>query len=363
MTLTQAASTFRTTIKFSWLIIFVPIIVRIILGIVTATSPPPPAPPPTYTAAYGQLPPLVIENQEVPLSTPTFRLDLIDAVFPGVQPVIGVYPILSAPYGFLSRDRAREMGSKLGFSDEPQIIDNREMLWRNGLRTLRLNISNLNFQYTYNYLEDLAVLARGRLTNENFIYNQAGALLNQVGVLGGERGPDLGDGDRSLQLLQFDGTKLIPSTTIIQSHAARVDYFRIPIGEIPVVTPNYYQSNVNVTIATVTLDINYTYWVFDRTNVATYPIKSGEEAYALFEQDFEKYLVFLGQGNNPAQDYTNVRVTQFTTREASLGYYDTATYQQYLQPVWVFRGRAIIETGTQLDFVAYVPAIQDIWIQ
>jgi hypothetical protein len=363
MTLTSAANTFRTVIRFGWLIIFVPIIVRIILGIVTATSPPPPPPPPTFTATYGKLPPLVLENVDATAPDPIMRLDLIDADFPVSPPVVGVYPILSAPYGFLSRDRARELGKKLGFLEEPRIIENREMLWQSDLRTLRMNISNLNFIYTYNYLEDPTVFQRSFLGDESHAPGYSDAVLEQLEILGGERGPDLKEGQNATQLFLFDGSKLVDSTSIIQTSAARVDYFRVPIGDIAMVSPQYYTSNVHVTFAKVTLEINYTYWEIDRTLTATYPIKTAQEAYAEFEQNVSQYLVFLGEANTPLRTYEKNEVTQIITREASLGYYDTATYQQYLQPVWVFKGRAVIDVGQQVDFVAYVPAVQSTWLQ
>ncbi|MCA9390085.1 hypothetical protein KC571_01665, partial [candidate division WWE3 bacterium] len=77
MTLTEAANTFRTTIKFGWLIIFLPLVVKIILTIMNSASAPDPGaqPPPVFDAAFGKLPAVVISNVDVQTTTPQFNLD------------------------------------------------------------------------------------------------------------------------------------------------------------------------------------------------------------------------------------------------------------------------------------------------
>lgn len=366
MTLTQFARNVRFIVKFGWLVVFVPFIVLGVFRYIQSRQTAPEAPPPMSNNSFGKLPELQMEIVDIPESTPTFRLDLIDASFPESGTIAGVYPIISAPYGFLSRDRALEIGNNLGFTTDPQIIDDISLVWRSGLRRLTVNATNLNFTYTFDYDSDLTVFRPGRFSSEQAATSEANRVMSGLGILGGSRGPDLSEGVRRTQMLRYDGNELVPTNSLAQASAAQVDYYRIPFNEIPVVSPQYYQSIVNVIISSVsenrTLSINYTYWEYSRNDTATYPIMGPEQAYTLFMSSYTNYVVFTGDATTGVQEVFSGRPSEVRVRDAALSYYDTREYQEYLQPVWVFKGVMRTSTGQTTDFVAYVPAITSDWI-
>ncbi|MCA9397730.1 hypothetical protein KC573_02775 [candidate division WWE3 bacterium] len=375
MTLTQASNTFKNVIRFGWLIMFLPLIVVIIYRIVISSGPTTPTDPTqlTFNAGFGKLPELVIETQDTQSSTPQFALDLVDAQFPANPGIAKVYAVISAPYGFLSQDRAKELGTKLNFSSDPTIIDNTIMEWSDRLRTLRMNISNLSFDYSFNYRLDPSVFGLNVFTSEQLAINQAIGILENLEIYDGSLGPTLASGEQTSQKLRYTGTEVVDSSTLFNTGAIRVDFFRPPIEQIPVVEPTYYQSNISITMSSKQnqpsinyfpriLDLQYAYWKHNATRFGTYPVINPSDAYEMFAQTPEDYLVFLGEESNPLLLYDEP-VETYTVREVEFGYYNSKTPIQYLQPVWVFKGRARIESTTQAEFVAYVSAIRSDWLE
>jgi len=59
----------------------------------------------------------------------------------------------------------------------------------------------------------------------------------------------------------------------------------------------------------------------------------------------------------------SLSVTSFRAKKAYLAYLESERLQNYLQPVWVFVGKAHLANGSQLDWAAYVPAVDPDWIQ
>ncbi|MCA9390429.1 hypothetical protein KC571_03415, partial [candidate division WWE3 bacterium] len=249
-----------------------------------------------------------------------------------------------------------------------------QLQWSDRLRKLTMDATNLHFQYTYNFVVDPTVFSLNAFVSEDLAVNTARDILARLEILEGSLGMDLDQENYTAQQLRFDGTKLVQSTTLFNTSAIRVDYFRSPLDTVPMVSPHFYVSPVNITISSKAnqtnidyypqiLELNYSYWRIEKTKFGTYPIVSADIAYTQFEQNYSRYLVFAGEEDDPQVSYVDKKINIVSTREAELGYYNPEKYQQYLQPVWIFKGKATIETGQQLDFVAYVPAVSAEWIQ
>jgi hypothetical protein len=86
--------------------------------------------------------------------------------------------------------------------------------------------------------------------------------------------------------------------------------------------------------------LEYTLWPVSQENSATYPLKSGEEAFEELKNGGG--AIILG-GNQ----------VEAAIRKVYLAYLDTKEYQDFLQPIFVFEGDG--------GFVAYVAAVQDSW--
>lgn len=369
MSLTTTAKKVRLILKLGWLVIFIPLIALFIHRIMSAPGrrPPGETPPPAFTAVFGKVPALAIDTIGLQSGTPSVTLDLVNARLPESPEILEVFPILSAPYGFLSRDRALELARKIGFSEEPQVVDETQLVWRRGLESLTMNATTLNFRYTYDYRSNPTVFRPGRFATENFAVSAGNKVMSDLAILGGTRGPDLSKGQVTSQKLRYDGTDLVSSATLAQTSAILINYSRIPIQEIQVVSPTYYNSIVNILVPSVTepkmLELNYTYWEFDRKKGGTYPVTPASSAMNLFLQSPDQYIVFLGDAETAAQDTTITSVTEYIVKQMHTAYFDTAEYQQYLQPIWVVLGEAVLASRSRVDFVAYIPAITNEWIQ
>lgn len=86
----------------------------------------------------------------------------------------------------------------------------------------------------------------------------------------------------------------------------------------------------------------YHYQNVDYTQVETYPIRTAQSAWNLLKAG-EGYIAQQGE------------LETAVIREVLLGYYDSFEIQDYLQPIYVFRG----DTG----FIGFVPAVDPVAIQ
>lgn len=91
-----------------------------------------------------------------------------------------------------------------------------------------------------------------------------------------------------------------------------------------------------------------------------YPIVTQSEAWAK-AQSGRGFLVYLVPENaNPLGDYTNLKVTEFIAdaTKTTLGYYERESWNGFVSPIFVFRGRARLEDGRQANFTIFVDALK-----
>ncbi|PJA39039.1 hypothetical protein CO180_01720, partial [candidate division WWE3 bacterium CG_4_9_14_3_um_filter_41_6] len=169
MTLTQTAATFRQVVKIGSLLLVVLILFRtgyVVYGMFYPTSQPS-TPSPTATLLFGNLPQLEVKPRTISLPANfSVQLDLYRASLPASPGIANVYPILKAPYGFLSEDRAKELARTFGLSNEPIKLSTTENVWSRPNTTLKVNIQSLNFHYEYNYGADTRVFANSSFSGK-----------------------------------------------------------------------------------------------------------------------------------------------------------------------------------------------------
>ena len=83
----------------------------------------------------------------------------------------------------------------------------------------------------------------------------------------------------------------------------------------------------------------YHYFPVDETKLATYPIKTGDEA----------WQEFISGSYYPASFGTTNDGDSIKIRKIYLAYYDPGVYMEFFQPVYVFEG--------DQNLVGYVPAV------
>ncbi|MBD3280009.1 hypothetical protein GF389_00610 [Candidatus Dojkabacteria bacterium] len=99
----------------------------------------------------------------------------------------------------------------------------------------------------------------------------------------------------------------------------------------------------------------------DSENVATYPLKSIENAWEEVK-DGEASLKYLVKDNeNAYSEYNPMQVSRFIVDPdlSELGFFAPDEWKGYIYPIYVFRGSAELANGQNASFIFYVKAIED----
>lgn len=303
----------------------------------------PPTPPP-YTLAFGRLPKVKLppDNRK----TTRYTIGTLDGKIPSFPPIGTVYFIPPHPgFTFFTKERAYNFAKKFGFQGEPTIVSSEEYQWTDPElpgRIFTLNIFTNNFVLEYNFATDSAVL-KSRPPQKREAETFASRFLVNKNIMP----KDLEKGDIRSKYLFFDGKNFKRTTLYSEANLVRVDLFRQNINKMPVVTEKYNQGLVSFLISGAEkkkkiLQLEYTFWPVDLENSGTYPLKTGEEAFS--ELKAGGGTVVLGEEQEEA-----------VIRNIYLAYLDTKAHQSFLQPIFVFEG--------DKNFVAYVPAIKEEWVE
>ncbi len=376
MTLTQAAATFRLTVKVTAVVIVSLIVVRgsfFIFSLLFPKEPPPP-PKPKFAAEFGKLPPLEFDTASVQF-TPNYKavLDLIAANLPDQPEVAYVYPVLKAPYGFLSEDRAQEVAKVFNLYGTPVKLSTTERVWYGPNRSLSINTQTLNFTYEYRYDLDTSVFKKGVYRQGTTLVDYAKALKSQYNIFG-EFADDLAKREPKLYLLKYQSGKLQPTNSMLEASAARIDFLRDSISyalgqyryTFEFVSPNYVGSIAYTMLGTgedgrtpKPIEVHHYLWRYDAEKGSTYPILPSQLAWETLQQDPAKYTVYVGNLSLGPMDKnpTTLSLSAITISNVKFAYYNTKIEQDYIQPVWVFIGKGTLSTGGELDWVGYVPAV------
>lgn len=282
-------------------------------------------------------------------ATPNFILDTIEG-----QPVtatdsakVFLLPPVTSRFGF--REKIYLMAKAFGFDTDTikYTLDDTEATFTDDKQKLVIDITNFNFTYEYDVRKDKTVFLDAILPQKSIIEQKATDFLRSV-----ERYPEeLSKGTTHTYYYVYNTltNKLIPSAERTQdTNVVEVDFYRPDIEPFSIVSPKYFNSQ------------NYVIMVFNDTGykvikaqvkffeksdeqVGVYPVKTGEQAFKEL-QEGKGMIVASPQGSR-----------DIAIKKMFMGYLDPDTYQEYLQPVYVFIGG-----GSEDDrFAAYVPAITD----
>lgn len=306
-----------------------------------------PPPPPTPAPLFGKLPKLILPTPEPEIRRPTtYAIETLTGTIPEGPPIGTVYFMPPRPgYTFFTSERAKDFARKFGFREEPVRTSGEEFFWEDPElpgRTFRMNIFTYNFEMKY--ATNSATFPKGTLMSKSQAENFARNFLAERRLLS----DDLARGEATSRYLRLEGGTIQPVINITDANLIRVDFFRQGIEELPVLPERFDQSLVYFLISgskdrkKQILELHYTHWPIDYENFATYPLKSGGEAY----QELEQGGGTIVSGKN---------LTRGVIREVYLAYLETEIHQDYLQPVFIFKG--------DNEFVAYVPAIKEEWTE
>ncbi len=348
-TLTETAYYARRTVNWAILAVIAYILLRIFWSIFIAVFLlifPPKAPPPNHL--FGKLPALVFPAAATPSARLTFQLQTIEGTVPAASVSATVYFMPKTAPNLLGLNTAQSFASSFEFDPTP--VQESKNIYRFNdpalpLRTLRYDIVSNNFIIRYAFEQDPSIFSEKNLPSQEDGTNEAVNLLRMHNIYP----DDIAGGTNEITALKLNGTQLVTTTSLSQADAERIDFFRKPIGDTSVFTPDPNQAPISIIFSGSSdtkkqvIQLAYTFWPIDYETTATYGLKTSEQAWEEL-QNGGGYIARYPTSGNLA-----------VVRNVYLGYYDSLDAQTYLQPIFVFDG----DNG----FRAYVPAVAPPWTE
>lgn len=306
-----------------------------------------PDPPPPPDVKFGKLPKLVFPQKEsIPMQ---YSLETRTGGIPATLPTqFRVYFMPIKKPSLLAYDAAKAVATRLDFISEPLKLSEDTYRWDSSQpipSTFTINVITGAFVLNRMWQIDPGYSSPNLIFNDEQAEDRVLNILARLDLLPA----DIKEGEVTMNELKADKDQIVAAVSRSQAHFIRVNLYRKPIEETPVVYPKSDRGPISVILAMQRdedkqyVNIDYNYYPVDLETSAVYPIISGQEAWKRL-QNGGGYIVNVKQ---------NVATT--TVREVTLEYYDSEEPQQYLQPVYVFRG--------DNDFVGYVPAVSDAWVE
>ncbi|HLD91958.1 MAG TPA: hypothetical protein VI795_01030 [Patescibacteria group bacterium] len=340
VTLTYASITARKAIRYGIYFIIFLIIGRIMLNgaisLYKKVFPPAPEPP---TVAFGKLPKLPFpEKTKLNLN---FTLETVEGNIPSFDAKANVYFMPRKSANLLSLDYTKEIAKKLGYTSDPQQVSDSVYKFNHKTSSAQLEADIITGAFSISF--DLNADPTPILVKPNPPEVSAGTVrsfLSNANLLAADL-----NGDVTHQYLKTQAGSFIPAVALSDSNIVRIDLFRKKYNELPIVSNTPDKSNVWFMVSGIKekgKDIiagEYHYFPVDETQKATYPIKTGDQA----------WQEFTGGNYYPASYGLTAEGDNIKIRKIYLAYYDPGVYTEFFQPVYVFEG--------DKDFKAYVPAV------
>ncbi len=284
-----------------------------------------------------------------------FELDTPGGKLPAETNILPVFVIPLPESKFKSLDEGKKIATGGGLDSEPTKLS--EFEWRFGSKrqpnkSLKVNIVTKNFAYTYDWTTDNLSLNGVFKTSDSIMIAKAKSYLGNFLSLK----TDLKSGTGRVNYFKIVGKDVNPVSSYSEANAVRVELFRDNISyktkEYPVFEANHSLSLINLLIAPINLlEVNFTYWNVDFSKIATYGVKTTDQAY----NDLRRGKALVA---DPLIKFENITITK-----TSLGYFNPATsVVRFLQPVFNFEGEGLVN-GEKKDFQAYILAVTDDYIK
>ncbi len=306
-----------------------------------------PAPPPPPDVLFGKLPKIVFPQAEP--TTFTYKLETPTGGLPSKLPNqfrVFFMPIKKA--SLLAYDAASAVATRLDFIQESKKLSETEYRWDASdpiPSSLTINIITGAFVLDKRWQSDPSYTTPTIYYTDSQSLDRMYNLLSRVDLLP----EDIKEGKSTIQYLKADKDQIVSAVSLSQAHFVQVNLYRAPVDGVEVVNPSSKQGLITGILALQREDarqfinLNYNYFPVDTERSAVYPIIGVAEAWQRLQKG-EGFIAGVKQN-----------ATEVTIREISIQYYDPDTAQQFMQPVYVFRGDP--------DFTAYVSAVSDAWTE
>lgn len=344
----ETAIVARKAIKYGSIGLVFLMVGRVILNASVAyyrkLNPPPPPPP---DVKFGKLPKLIFPQIDQP--TLTYTLETRTGGLPAkmeTQYKVYFMPIKKA--NLLAYDNAKAIANRLEFIQEPTKLSATDYRWDTDVpipSSLTFNTITGAFVLDRKWQNDPTYLVPTIYYTEELAVDRMMNMLGKVDLLP----DDVKEGDHTLQYLKAENGQMVPAPSLSQAHFIRINLYRTPIEEKKVINPRTDKGLISAILALQREDdkqivqLDYNYFPVEIDTAAVYPLITVAEAW----QRMQGGAGFVANIQDGAQSTV--------VREVYLAYYDSDIPQQYMQPVYVFEGDS--------EFVGYVPAVNDRWVE
>lgn len=302
------------------------------------------SPPPPPDASFGKLSAIPFPNQTK--ENLTYTLDTLSGFLPNFSDRAKVYKITPVPPTLLGLNKTRQKVSAIGFSSNGVQIAEDTYQWTDQSdslqRTITMNIFSSDFSLSSPYLVTPSLLTFSTPDEINNTINIAKSFLSGMSL----SPQDLDESKTKTTSYSITGSALVPASKISDTKIVEIDFFQKDTDSLPI----YYDKGISSTISFLigkdnnglkVVTARFFHKDISKTS-STYAIKTASQAFSEL-QEGKAYIAY--KPNN---------TVEFTIKNVFLAYYIGENQQDFLMPVVVFQGSD--------NFVAYVSAIQDVWI-
>jgi len=343
-TLTDVSSASRKVIKWGLVSIVVLSLIPVFTGIIRKSiNIINPEPPPAPTVKYGKLPKLVFPEDAG--DWPEFTLETIEGSLPVLPTMNKVFPVEVNKSRLLSLQRLTPKAASAGFSDPPLEIDDQRYKFIHPKYPIEM-LTNLvygtiNYKYEWSGVEDI-IQTKNAPVGTSAVDSAKGFWSQLVSLPA-----DIVKGTSQVKYLAALGNTFAPVESPFDANFTRADLFRADLDSLRVVTPGGTTSPIYVIMSSINREMkkvvlaDYQYSKIFEEYFATYPLRGVDQAW----KDLQE-----------RRGHIAIRtVPRVVIRKVTLGYYESAIPQQFMQPVYLFEGDG--------GFMAYVPAIDPSYLQ
>lgn len=333
----------ETKLIFKWVGISIVIIfiflsfgklIAIIKDSLTAKPPP--------QASFGKLPPIPFPNQ---LQTNiAYSLDTLSGYLPNFSDRINVHKITNSPSALLALNKTKDKVAKIGFDSKEIQISEDTYQWtdqQTPQRRIIMNIFSTNFTLSSPYL----ITPLQTFNNSNEQKNASDLAKSFLSDMFSYP-EDLDEEKTKTALYSIDNSVLVSTSKISNAKIIGVNFFQKDIDGFPIYYEKGMESTINSLIAKNNDQLKVVEARYYHKNIAkdfsAYAIKSASLAYDELKQG-KGYIA-----SNPQN------LVEIVIKKIYLGYYIGENQQYFLMPVIIFEG--------DNDFLAYISAIRDEWI-
>jgi len=299
-----------------------------------------PKPPTASTVAYGKIPKLDISEGVKPVGKIEYKVETISGELPKLSHELKVFKIDFPRPAFGDLERTKAQVANADFRKEPESVTERTATFRNSRKSdnvLTINITSGNFVMGSDYLNNQE-FKETKPTSVEATVEIARNFLNRLRV-------DISSFDQKnpkTQLLKYERQTLVEANSLSSANFIKLLFSRLPIDEVKLISPRLERTPVwTLTSSVDVVEAQVSMQNIRKHKFSTYPLKSVTQA-------FDELKSGGGAFNK------EIEGAIFPIREVEIVYLESENYQEYLQPVYLFK--------SDNNLAAYVPAVDDNWI-